>query len=68
MLYATVVRWFEQRNFGFIQPDTEPKELFVYLTDTANQQPLPRNARVTYEIGHFGGRAKAIKVAVVEVR
>ena len=63
--YGSVITWFPQRNFGFIKFDVPvaglPEEIFVHKSD-APPQTLVKDARVSFEIGKFGGRLKAFNV------
>ncbi len=68
-MLGTIVSWFDHRGYGFIRPDVPvadmPVEIFIHISDTPDQQPLLTNARVSFDIGKFGGRTKAINVQVV---
>lgn len=62
-----VVTWVRNRGFGFIRPDGCDDELFVHRIDlTPIQQSLLVNTRVTFDIGVYGGRKKAVNVRAVE--
>ena len=67
---GTIISWFKPRNYGFLKPDNPVPgcdvELFFHVSDIFNSKPLPKNIRVTFEIGLFGGRRKAIKVKPVD--
>jgi cold shock CspA family protein len=69
-MLGTLVSWFNPRSYGFIRPDSPvaglPVEIFAHISDMPNRQPLPKDTRVSFEIGTFGGRTKAINI--VEVR
>ncbi len=66
---GTTVSWFDRRNYGFILPDVPiaglPAEIFVHGSDVVPPHNLPPNTRVSFEIGKFGGRTKAVNVTVV---
>jgi cold shock CspA family protein len=66
LYFGVIVSWFETRNFGFIRPETPIPgcdiELFFHISDCPNAQPLPKNIRVQFEVGLFGGKKKAAKV------
>jgi cold shock CspA family protein len=68
-MLGTLVSWFNPRSYGFIRPDSPvaglPVEIFVHISDMPNRRPLPKDTRVFFEIGTFGGRTKAIKVTEV---
>jgi len=59
-----LISWFKHRGYGFIRPENSDDEIFVHITDLPNKQPLEKNTRVTFELGQFGGRTKAIDVRV----
>jgi cold shock CspA family protein len=61
---GTLISWFKHRNYGFIRPELTDDEIFCHITDLPNNEPLPKNTRVKFEIGNFGGRRKAINVEV----
>lgn len=64
-LYGSVVSWFPARSYGFIKFDIPvtglPEEMFVHGSD-APHEALAKDVRVSFEIGKFGGRYKAINV------
>lgn len=66
---GTIVSWFEPRAYGFIRPDSPiaggPVEIFAHISDMPNRQPLPKDTRVSFELGIFGGRTKAINIVAV---
>ena len=68
-MLGTIVSWFNIRSYGFIRPDSPvaglPVEIFAHLSDMPNRQPLPKDTRVSFEVGVFGGRTKAIKIVAV---
>lgn len=69
---GTIISWFDRRNYGFVKPDVPveglPPEVFVHGSDVLNpkylQSPIA-NTRVSFELGKFGGRTKAVNVTVV---
>jgi cold shock CspA family protein len=69
-MIGTIVSWFPTRGFGFIRPDDPtddlPIEIFAHKADTPNSQPLNPSTRVSFEIGKFDGRTKAVKIVVVK--
>jgi cold shock CspA family protein len=68
-MLGTLVSWFNPRSYGFIRPDSPvaglPVEIFAHISDMPNRQPLPKDTRVSFEIGTFGGRTKAINIVEV---
>jgi cold shock CspA family protein len=68
---GVIVSWFAPRNYGFIRPDNPipgcDMELFFHISDVPNSDPLPKNIRVSFEIGLFGGRRKAVRIKPVAV-
>ncbi len=63
-LHGTIVTWFEKRGFGFIRRDDNTDEIFLHLSDVPDRKPLPKNTRVSFELGSLGGRIKAVNVRV----
>ena len=63
--FGSIISWFPRRNFGFVKFDIPltalPDELFVHSSDDPNQT-LAKDVRVSFQIGQFGGRHKAINV------
>ena len=59
-----VARFFDQRGFGFIKPDTGRKDIFVHISDVTNADVINKGQRVAYdvEMGDKGPRAINITV------
>jgi cold shock CspA family protein len=64
-MQGTIVTWFERRGFGFVKPDDSPTELFIHISDVPKRESLPINTRISYEIGSFGGKQKAVQIRVL---
>jgi cold shock CspA family protein len=62
MVYTgTVVRFFADRRFGFILYDEG--EIFFHELDMLDSTFAPqRGDKISFEIGMYKGRAKAIKI------
>jgi cold shock CspA family protein len=65
---GTILSWFSHRNFGFVRLDNPveglPLEVFVHASDAPNQV-LGKDVRISFEIGRFGGKPKAVNVKTV---
>ena len=60
-----IVSWIERKKFGFILPDdSNGEEIFLHISDCPNGQPVTVNTRVSFELGTYGGRKKAVRVEV----
>ena len=62
------VKWFNgQKGYGFIQPDTGGKDVFVHVSavQKAGMDGLPEGAKVTYdaEAGDKGPKAVNVQLA-----
>lgn len=54
------------KNFGFIAPADETRDVFVHRNDLVNATSLQRGDRVEFEVGRDErGRTRAVKVRVV---
>ena len=60
---GTVLRFFDQKGFGFIQPDGGRKDLFVHINEVEGGQ-LQAGDNVEYEVtdGRKGPQASSVKV------
>jgi cold shock CspA family protein len=63
--FGIIVSWFPARSYGFIRFDSPvvgmPDKIFLHGSDVPNQE-LSRGLHVSFEIGKFGGKYKAINV------
>jgi CspA family cold shock protein len=56
------VKWFNgQKGYGFIQPDTGGKDVFVHVSavERAGLSGLPDGAKVTYDVVQNKGKESA---------
>jgi cold shock CspA family protein len=60
------VRWFDPvRRFGFIHTD-QGQEIFVHALDIIGELPAPAaGTRVSFELGSYLGREKAVQVRTI---
>lgn len=65
-----IIRWNDDRGFGFIAADDGGKDVFLHISAFRDRGRKPeQNESVTYELGHDPqGRPKALAVAFVEKR
>ncbi len=59
---GTVSRWFEQKAYGFIIPDSDGPDVFVHISNCPGEVALKRGAPVTFEIAERNGRRQAMNV------
>jgi cold shock protein len=63
---GTVKSFDPRKDFGFIAPVGEPRDVFVHRNDLVNATSLQRGDRVEFEVGQDErGRTRAVKVRVV---
>ena len=53
---------FFHRGYGFVMDVVTGEEYFAHVSDFANQELLPSGSRVTFQLGEFRGKTKAIKI------
>ena len=67
---GTVVRWNDEKGFGFVVPSGGGDDIFCHRTDiisTGDRPQLARGMQVSYEVGSGrDGRARATEVANVD--
>ena len=64
MAQGKVRSFFKERHYGFLFDEETGSELFFHETDING--PIPaKNALVSFDLGAFGGRKKAINVCVL---
>lgn len=65
-----IVRWNEDRGFGFITAEDGGKDVFLHISALKDRRRKPeQDESVTYELGHdVQGRPKALAVAFVQNR
>jgi cold shock CspA family protein len=61
-----IVTWLDRKKFGFIRPDGSDEEIFLHISDLPDRESIPVNTRVSFDLGVYGGRKKAINVEVAE--
>ena len=59
---GVLVRFFSERNYGFILDEENGQEYFVHRCDWIDTAEPTRYAKVAFELGKFNGRVKAVKV------
>lgn len=68
--FGYLTTWFPARSYGFLRMSPPvvglPVELFVHGTDAPNQA-LGKGLSVSFEVGHFAGKYKAINVKLIPV-
>ena len=61
------VKWFNgQKGYGFIQPDTVGKDVFVHVSavHSAGMDGLPEGAKITYDVVPNKGKESAENLKV----
>tara|TARA_A100001011_G_scaffold26067_1_gene25679 strand:- start:15 stop:218 length:204 start_codon:yes stop_codon:yes gene_type:complete len=61
------VKWFNQKKgYGFIAPEGEDKDVFVYITavQAAGLKRLDEDQEVSFEIEEVDGRKSAVDIKV----
>ena len=65
-----IVKWYDEvKNFGFITPDLNGKDIFFHRTDIEDlEQTVEKGARVEYEVGQGdkGPQAKSVRSIPLE--
>lgn len=63
---GTVKSFDALKNFGFIAPADEARDVFVHRSELVNATSLQRGDRVEFEVGSDErGRRRAVKVRLV---
>ncbi len=62
MKIGVLVRFFAERNYGFILNEEDGTEYFFHRCDWIDTAEPTRYAKVAFELGRFNGRIKAVKV------
>ncbi|WP_246063067.1 cold-shock protein [Paenibacillus ehimensis] len=67
--YGTVMRWYSERGFGFIQPDSGGADIFVHISELRRSgiDRLTWGERVSYEIIN-GKNGKPAAVNIEELQ
>jgi len=61
------IKWFNgQKGYGFIQPDTGGKDVFVHVSEVEKEglSGLPEGAKITYDVVPNKGKESAENLKV----
>ena len=62
------VKWFNpNKGFGFIQPDTGGKDVFIHITalERAGLRMLNEGQKISYELAEEKGKTSAVNIKLV---
>eukprot|EP00756_Hemistasia_phaeocysticola_P006698 Hpha_TRINITY_DN13957_c1_g1::TRINITY_DN13957_c1_g1_i2::g.35354::m.35354 len=65
MVRGKVIKWIEDRGFGFISPDDGGKDIFVHARDLPPESSLEQGATVHFDIENdmrAGGKERAVNI------
>ena len=68
MMYGKIVRFDENRGFGFIAPETGGSDVFIHVSEVLGEEVrrLRPGTRVSYEQADSGRGPKGLKVRLVQ--
>lgn len=66
-MQGTVKKWFDDKGFGFIEPDDGEKDVFVHQTNVQMEgfRSLAEGQKVEFEIGEGKKGPQAMEVVAI---
>ena len=65
--YGRIIHWSNDRNYGFIRPDTGDRDIFVHRSECEGEEPRIGD-RFTFEIGADRRAGREPRICAVRVR
>jgi cold shock CspA family protein len=62
MSAGTIVKWFVNRNYGFIKDDSSGNDVFVHVSGFKFKVALQKGTRVWFKLGERQGKSVAFDV------
>jgi cold shock CspA family protein len=68
-MQGRIVRWKEDRGFGFIKPtdDKDGREVFVHISALPGGKPPPERALVEFDVEATPKGSKAVNISYLEM-